>query len=152
MGLWESAPPYPSAPLCPIPHLNAPPKKRKHPAFRIQTPFVEGFSCLSGLKNSNEKLAPHLNLWSPTYLLIWDGVLNKFCALHACLNPVAAPGLYTVTQAVQWLHFFVNNFLMDILVYNMFKGIIVVSNNALKKGQYSDFLWNVYFFEDLFFI
>ena len=60
----------------------------QRPTFRGLTPFVRKgfFCCLHLLKNNDQKLAPDLNLWGPTYTQIWGGALKNVRALHARHN------------------------------------------------------------------
>ena len=74
------------------PHLSASPHiencllathLQKSDTIRSQKVF---FCCLDLLKNNDEKLAPHLNFWGPTYTQIWGGALKNVRALHARHN------------------------------------------------------------------
>ena len=71
-GLGTAITPHPIlAPYLAPPHLSAPPKLLE-PHLLLRT--IEDKSDKLRIRNSNEKLAPHLNLWLPAFLPIWGGV------------------------------------------------------------------------------
>ena len=76
-----------------LPQRSAPSKKSLAQHLHFMNSWL---SYLYWVKNSNVKLAPHLNLWRHNYLPIWSESLKTFGALkylaqHPTQNIVSAP-------------------------------------------------------------